>query len=387
MASESGPQGPDVEIEETGVGFADGTTKNDGLPHGELVEDELRREPWNFQFFQMVRLLERLGAGKPVGRFDNPQEEAVQFQSNPALVFPPSEIHSLEWPMNGQPRLTVNIMGLTGHMGVLPLTYTEWINERIRAKDHTLRSFFDLFHHRLLSLFYQAWEKYRFPVAYERDRNDRFTRYLLDFIGLGTEGLRHRLAVPDEGIAFYTALLGMQSRSATALRQMLQDYFGVPVEIEPFVGRWRPISESDQTRTGDERQYSEQLTLGAIAGDEVWDQQSTARIVLGPLTLEQYLDFLPIGSAYQALCDLTEFFSRREIDFELQLILRREETPGMVLVDEAANAPSRSRLGKSRGDLESGSEAGSCELMLGWTTWIKNAPMTRDPGDAVLQLQ
>jgi type VI secretion system protein ImpH len=137
----------------------------------------------------------------------------------------------------------------------------------------------------------------------------------------------------------------------------------VPVEIEQFVGTWRPISESDQTRTGDEREYSEQLTLGAIAGDEVWDQQSTARIVLGPLTLQQYLDFLPNGSAYKALCDLTEFFSRREIDFELQLILRRAETPGMVLEEESG------------------------EFMLGWTTWIKNAPMTRDPADTVLQLQ
>jgi type VI secretion system protein ImpH len=350
MAAESGPQGPVVK-------------KNTAEYYGAEVTEELRREPWNFEFFQMVRLLERFGRRKPVGRFDNPEEEAARFQSNPALAFPPSQIHSLDWPAGGQPRLTVNIMGLTGPLGVLPIPYSEWINERGRAKDNTLRSFFDLFHHRLLSLFYQAWEKYRFPVAYERDQNDRFTRYLLAFAGLGTEGLRRRLSVPDEGIAFYTAMLSMQTRSATALRQILQDYFEVPVEIEQFVGTWRPIPVSDQTRTGDEREYSEQLTLGAIAGDEVWDQQSTARVVLGPLTLRQYIDFLPIGSAYKALCDLTEFFSRREIDFELQLILRRDETPGIVLEDESAG------------------------FMLGWTTWIKNVPMTRDPADTVLQLQ
>ena len=346
MAAESGPQGPHVREY-----------------YGEEVAEELRREPWNFQFFQAVRLLERLGTGKPVGRFDNPEEEAARFLTNSALGFPPSENHSLDWPEGGQPRLTVNIMGLTGQLGVLPVPYTEWINERLRARDQTQRAFFDIFHHRLLALFYQAWEKYRFPVAYERDRNDRFTRYLLAFVGLGTEGLRHRLSVPDEGVAFYTALLALQTRSAGALRQVLQDYFGVPVEIEQFVGTWRPIPESDQTRTGDEREYSEQLSLGAIAGDEVWDQQSTARIVLGPLTLSQYLDFLPNGSAYRPLCDLTEFFSRREIDFELQLILRRGETPGMVLEEESGG------------------------FMLGWTTWLKNAPMTRDPADTVLQLQ
>ena len=345
MAAESGPQGPDVREY-----------------YGAAVEEELRLEPWNFQFFQMVRLLERLGSGKPVGRFDNPEDEVVHFAANPALEFPPSEIHSLDSKQT-PPELTVNIMGLTGQLGVLPTAYTEWINDRVRAKDHTLKDFFDLFHHRLLSLFYQAWEKYRFPVAYERDRNDRFTRYLLSFIGHGTEGLRHRLSVPDEGIAFYTALLALQTRSATALRQVLQDYFRVPVEIEQFVGTWRPIPQSDQTRTGDEREYSEQLSLGAIAGDEVWDQQSTARIVLGPLTLSEYLDFLPNGSAYEPLCDLVEVFSRREIDFELQLILQRDETPGMVLQDESGG------------------------FMLGWTTWLKNAPMTQDPADTVLQLQ
>jgi type VI secretion system protein ImpH len=345
--------------------------------YGAEVQDELRREPWNFQFFQTVRLLERFGTGKPVGRFDNPEEEAARFKTNPALVFPPSEIHSIEWPEGGQPSITVNFMGLTGQLGVLPMPYTEWINDRIRSKDHSLRAFFDLFHHRLLSLFYQAWEKYRFPVAYERDRNDRFTRYLLDFIGLGTNGLRHRLAVPDEGLVFYTALLGMQSRSATALRQVLEDYFGVPVEVEQFVGTWRPVPLGNQTRTGDEREYSEQLNLGAIAGDEVWDQQCSARVVLGPLTLEQYLDFLPIGSAYQSLCDLTDFFSRREIDFELQLILKRDETPGMLMQDQ--QVPVRAPA--------PGAEDESCGLMLGWTTWLKSAPMTRDPADTVLQLQ
>jgi len=368
MATEGGPEGPDVMLDlEPEPDAADVTPE--AVPvkeyYGAEVREELRNEPWNFQFFQTVRLLERFKTGKPVGRFENPEEEAVRFSCNPALVFPPSEIHALKWPENQQPQLSVNFMGLFGQLGVLPLPYTEWVNDRVRNKDHTLRSFFDLFHHRLLSLFYQAWEKYRFPVAYERDRDDRFTRYLLAFIGLGTEGLRRRVAVPDEALVFYTGLLGLQSRSGTALRQILHDYFQVPVEVEQFVGTWRPIPQSDQSRPGDEREFSEQLSLGAIAGDEVWDQQCTARIVLGPLTLAQYLDFLPIGSAYKPLCDLTEFFSRREIDFELQLILKRDETPGIFLDYEGL----------------------SNEPLLGWTTWVKSAPLGRDPADTVLQLQ
>ena len=96
MAAESGPQGPNVE--ESEVRSQESEVRSVAEYYGAEVEEELRREPWNFEFFQMVHLLERLGAGKPVGRFDNPQEEAARFQSNPALMFPPSEIHSLEWP-------------------------------------------------------------------------------------------------------------------------------------------------------------------------------------------------------------------------------------------------------------------------------------------------
>jgi type VI secretion system protein ImpH len=333
--------------------------------YGAEVRKELRSDPWNFEFFQAVRLLERFGTGKPVGRFENPGDEAARFSTNSALMFPPSQINSLHWAEGKQPQMRVNFMGLVGQLGVLPLPYTEWVNTRIRAKDYTTRDFLDVFHHRMISLFYQAWEKYRFPVAYERDRDDRFTRYLLTFIGLGTDGLRRRLSVPDEALVFYTGLLGLQTRSATALRQILHDYFQVPVEIEQFVGSWRPIPESNQSRVGDEREFTEQLSLGAIAGDEVWDKQCTARVVLGPLTLREYLDFLPIGTAYKPLRELTEFFTRREIDFEVLLILRRDETPGVMLEYENPSG----------------------EPMLGWTTWLKSKPMQRDPADTVLQLQ
>jgi len=353
MATPSGPQDSDVkeafDVKEY---------------YGGEVGEELRREPWNFQFFQAVRLLERLSGGQPVGRFGNPGQEAVRFSANAAMGFPPSQIHSLEWPEGAQPELTVNFFGLNGPMGALPRAYSELVNERGRARDHALQEFFDLFHHRLLSLFYQAWEKYRFPVAFERDRDDRFTHYLLDFIGLGTQGLRNRQLIHDESLAFYTGLLSMQPRSAMALRQILSDYFSVPVEIEQFVGAWFALSEPQQSRVGEEREFSEQLGRGAVAGDEVWDCQCTARIVLGPLSLAQYLDFLPTGTAFAALAELTRIFSRREIDFELQLVLARVEAPPILLDEDADGSPK-----------------------LGWTTWLKGAPFTRDPGETVLQLQ
>ena len=88
----------------------------------------------------------------------------------PSLAFPAAEIQRLELPEDdaGQPRMDVNFLGLTGPQGVLPIYYTQLIAERARLRDTAIRDFLDIFNHRMISLFYRAWEKYRFPIGYER---------------------------------------------------------------------------------------------------------------------------------------------------------------------------------------------------------------------------
>ncbi|MCU1272752.1 MAG: hypothetical protein JWO48_183, partial [Bryobacterales bacterium] len=231
----------------------------------DLVLEKLREDPCHFQFFQAVRLLERIGAGRsPVGQFVNPDTEAVRFGMHNALAFPASQIQEIDWPEQGPPRMAVNFMGLTGMMGALPYAYTELILERIRARDRTLPAFFDIFNHRILSLFYQAWEKNHLAVAYERDQDDPVSGHLMALIGLGTGGLQDRQPLPDEALIFYTGLLSLHPRSAVALEQILVDYFGVPEQIEQFVGAWYTLELDNQFCFDAGDSYYEQLGFGAV---------------------------------------------------------------------------------------------------------------------------
>ena len=325
--------------------------------------DQLAENACSFEFFQAVTLLQRLTDLRPVGGFSNPEDEAVHFRVNPRLGFPASQIQTLEFSEDAPPEMMVNFMGLTGPSGVLPYAYSEMILERIRAKDHSVSAFFDIFNHRAISLFYRAWQKSRFPVTYSAGPRDLFTRYLLDLIGLGTDGLRDRQEVEDEALLHYVSLLGMQARSAGALEQIIEDYFEVPVEIQQFTGAWYGLDEPTQCAMSDMDTPSCQLGAGAVVGDAVWDRQARVRIRLGPLGMERFCDFLPEASAYKALRAITRFFSNQCLEFELQLVLERAQTPGTELDFDAANP-----------------------VRLGWVSWLRTAPLGTDPDETILTL-
>lgn len=326
------------------------------------VADLLYREGYRFEFFQAVRLLERLNPDRsPVGHHAPPEDEVVRFRNHVSLGFPPSEI----WDVGAPPApetpasMVVTFMGLTGAMGALPPHYTSVLLEPgARRQVAALRDFFDLFNHRLLSLFYRAWEKYRFPVAFERGGDDLFSQYLLCLVGMGLPSLKQRLRIPDQILVYYAGLLAQRPRAAVALEGILQDYFNVPVEIEQFTGAWFLMNADALTRIGADGQ-NHQLGVSASLWERVWDPQARFRVKLGPLTWQQFQDFLPGSEAYKHLVELTRFFVGEEYSFDIKPTLKAADVPWCAL-----GQPRTSHLG--------------------WAMWLKTDPFTEDTTQPVL---
>ena len=240
------------------------------------LNQEFFDEPYKFDFFQAVRLLERIYPNrKPLGGTALPNQEIIRLRSRMSLDFPASQIHEItettdDFTEETRQEMTVNFMGLTGPSGVLPIRYTELLIDRARYKDTAMWSFLDIYTHRSVSLFYRAWEKYRFPVQYERG-NDTFTEYLFDFAGLGTKGLRNRQALEDETLLPYAGLLAQKPHSSVALEQMIADYFEIDAKIEQFFGQWLDLDDESITRVGT---ANSKLGYTTIVGTKIWDQQS-----------------------------------------------------------------------------------------------------------------
>jgi type VI secretion system protein ImpH len=285
-----------------------------------------------------------------------------------SMAFPPSAVHFVERNgASGPPaHMTVAFFGLTGVQGVLPLCYTEWLVARRAAKDNTLAAFFDLFNHRLVSLFYRAWEKHHPAVLYElgairNQQPDPFTHYLYDLIGMGTAGLRGRMLVRDESLLRYAGLIRQQPLSASALRGILRDYFSLPVEIEQCIGDWYELEDSDRCYLDPESPRN-QLGEAAFLGTEIWNQQGLFRIRLGPLSFQRFLEFLPNGGSMARLVELTTYLAGQAMAFDVQVLLQAEEVPYARLSDEGQDAP-----------------------RLGWLGWLKTGSFANAADDAVFR--
>lgn len=330
------------------------------------VNQELFDEPFQFEFFQAVRLLEKIyPEQQPVGREASVTPEVVRFRSRLALDFPASEIYSLEETNDERfdeqhLEMFVNFMGMVGVNGVMPTHYTELAMDRRRYKDTAMWSFMDIFTHRAVSIFYRAWEKYRFPVGYERGKDD-FTAFLFDFIGLGTYGLRGRMDLADESLLPYSGLIAQKPHSAVALANILSDYFGVKAKIEQFFGQWLELDAESITVLG---RANRSLGTDAIIGTRIWEQQSKFRVRLGAMSFREFQDFLPNGAAHKSLKSITRFMVGLEFDFDVQLVLLAKQVPSTILTTRAKRRP-----------------------MLGWTSFLKTKQFAEDDEQVILQIK
>lgn len=177
---------------------------------------------------------------------------------------------------------------------------TEYAFERKHnAADVTFARFLDLFHHRMLSLFYRAWADGRPTVQYDRPESDRFARYVGAPSGLRKPSQPGYDAEVYFSQLHYAGRMACQTRHEEGLVALLIGFFLLPIKLAQFVGHWMPLPEDCRCQLGGSSQMA---ILGSTAtlGAEVWDCQNKFRIILGPVGLDDYLRFYPVKKACNA---------------------------------------------------------------------------------------
>jgi len=317
--------------------------------------EALAGAPWKFDFFQALRRIENLFADRPkLGKALRPADEPVRLSQEASVAFAPSTLSACETSDGKPPRLEQRFFGLLGANGPLPLHITEYARERlIHNGDATLVRFLDLFHHRMALLFYRAWAEARPTVHQDRPDEDRFTVYVGSLAGHGLPATRNRDAVPDHAKRFFVGHLARNPKNAEGLASILEGFFRLPARVDQFVLGWLELPRDQRTVLGGAPRLSGMLGQGTVIGERVRDVQSRFRAVLGPMDLDRFCDFLPGGRSLERLKHWVRNYVGFEFDWDVQLVLARDEVPGI-------------RLGR--------------EGQLGWTTWLgaRRAPTDAD---------
>jgi type VI secretion system protein ImpH len=298
-------------------------------PGGLTPLEQLRRTPERFGLFAALRLLEQTFPQHPrFGEGRQASEDPVRLGHTPHLAFAPSDVATYEETPGGV-RLEQHSFGLFGPNGPLPVHLTELAYTRRRhVEDDAIVDFLNTFQHRLISLFYRAWAEAEPATSFDRPDSDRFTMYLGALLGLASPAARNRDAVSDYAKLSRAAAFGRQTRSATALQAILEDYFDAAVSIREFTGAWLAVPTDEQCCLGAERSS---LGGGAFLGSAIWDCQHKFEIVLGPLALARLETFLPGEVGLRELRALVRLFTGDEWTWQLRVLLLPDETPRTVL--------------------------------------------------------
>jgi type VI secretion system protein ImpH len=329
----------------------------------------LKADPSAYDLFFALRLLQARHPSLPrFGRAERPRAEPIRLGQDPSLAFAPATLAEVLPPparAPGQPeRLTVWSFGLYGPNGPLPTHLTEYVRERLRQHDDpTLARFADIFHHRLLLLFFRAWSDAQPTASLDRPEADHFGRYLGSLIGLGEAGMLDRDAVPDHAKRFAAGHWSRWTRNPEGLASALRMFFGVPVQLQEHRLHHLALEPEQQTRL---QPFGGNTRLGvdAVVGSRVPDAQCAFRLRLGPMPLASYLKLLPGADDFRALVDWVRNYVGIEYAWDLQLVLHQPEVPGTALGGQA-------RLGHSSWMLAGPAPADAEDFCFDAERWLR----------------
>jgi type VI secretion system protein ImpH len=367
--------------------------------------EKMQREPWRYDFLDMMRRAERsLGerlSGDSVFAQPRPRigdsatrrdevvrlraedfvtEAAISFGQEPWMAFPGSTIRSITPRWNSAPpafesratrrdrpadraHFVSAFLGLLGPQGPLPFHLTEEAYAWTQAEDSSFVHFLDLFNNRFIQLFFRAWGDARPIVQADRPEYDRFGAYVTSVVGVGSQafdttparhdGAMRATAIPM-GVGLYAGLLGSQVKSASRLRQAIRGLLRVETEIDEFIGSWLEFDETERSLLG-----GRNSTLGAdfLVGAASFSVQDKIRIRLFVADMEQYRNFLPIGDDCDRLVDILYFYVGDEIDWDVELAVPARCVEPIKLTS--------GRAGGAR---------------LGWTSWLVDEDAKKNNG-------
>ena len=286
-------------------------------------------------FFELLRRLEQ--GDYRFGRIGGPGREPARLGQRVRMAFATRDVAGFHPATDKAPgRVDVEVIGLLGPEGALPLHLTRWVMQRLSDRwfagadtdatsDTTFLDFCNLLQHRMMALYWRAWGDARPEVQIEHGGGGGRVQAVLNALaGVGLPGSHTGTGAELRLKLRHATSLGHQVQGVERLTDYLADVVGAPVRLVEFVGSWIALPQHLQTRLG--RAHAG-LGQGAVAGARSFTRQARVELRIGPLTLTDYRAFLDTSALRDRLRHGVRHAIGQELEVDIRLVLARDEVP------------------------------------------------------------
>lgn len=316
-----------------------------------LVAALLARAP-QMSFMQLCRLLEsgRAGAADSAGfgTRDTPGHEPVRFGSWRRIGFPAGEVAAVEYDDEedeyvppAPPVVRTTFMGLYGVDAAMPPHLIDDIV--LREEGHeVVERFLDQYDHRLITLLYRAWKKYRYPESFLPGGRDAHSRNLLTLVGFGWGDKPERAGLPDCRMLGLLGLLAQKTRTSEGLAGVIALAIpGAEVRVDEFfpamtgTGQPQPLGSQPSALGGGRRRG---LGGGYVLGRRLAYRSRAARVTLRPDSARQAHDLLPGAWLYRELMAFLRLYvgNKSDVHVRMEVSSRIAPLPTIGVIPEGA---------------------------------------------------
>lgn len=289
--------------------------------HAKNYLSELSNSPDKLFEYGFLPLLRYLDANSEspyrLGYSISPKYDVCRFGQSALLKFFPSAFVDISFSNKISTfKVDNSFFGLFGCYGPLPSHLTEYAIERgEQYKDSSFTAFADIFHHRLITLFYRAWADSQPVVSLDRSEGDRFSFFLQALSGVARDSST-KISKLHQG---HSGLFSYKNKSKGALKQILTSFLRLPVYIDEFSECWYKIESEDRTKLGGSNSV---LGKNSVIGERSFQRSYCFTVKIGPLTFQEYISFFSNHLAFEMIRNVCESFVGSEFDVRISLLLK-----------------------------------------------------------------
>jgi len=318
-----------------------------------LISDLKANAPL-YSVFRAIHLAEILTKPAHPERDEEKFDQAgLRFRPHEQYVFPSRDIRTFE-EKDGMMTFVLNFMGLYGIDSPLPRCYHEQValQQNLHGAGQVpLQNFLDMFNNRLYWLYYQAWKKYRYYLQLKEEPHNRILDRIFAFIGLAPQQQKSGPSIPKFMWLRLSSILSSRIRNKEGLLLLLREFFPAVVfgltEFVPSRARLR-----ERPRLGKApRSGAFQLSRYSIVGESQLDYMGRVRLEVGPISYDDYLDFIPGSRNLALLKSLMDMYLNDGLEYDIRFVVRSQTIHRLALTDRRPRLGVSYWLGRPRAEL------------------------------------